>query len=222
MDLELALPVHEKTGIQHPNPFFSEDRRQFLLQPLICEDAVLQLLRRAADHIRKCIHLYRTALPAARDTVHPYDILSGFMKTIEHLPQKARSHDTSLHQLPLRLRVELVSILIHCCQNIIPHLVSVDKILSPAPVALLAFAAHPFPHPHKHSLDLFIRKSLTLFLQPEKCPGELLQRLRVFFYLFHIRAPMQCLSFIHTESPPCSDYLMKQRLRENFSRSLHS
>ena len=174
MHLILSLSVHKKMRIQHTKLFLFQMRHDLFLQAFVGEDAVLQFLRRAPDHIGKCVHLDRAPLPAPCDPVRPYQILARLVESLQHLPQEPRRHDAPLHQLPLCLCIEFVSIMVYGREHFIPHLVSMYEVLSPAPGTFFALLAHLLLHPVKHAVDLVAGKRLLSVLETEKRMRQLL------------------------------------------------
>ena len=170
-----ALPGHKKMRVQHPDPLFPQGRSYLFLQTFVRENTVFQLSGRTLYHIRKSIHLNRTPFPAPGHPVNPDHILPGVMESFQHFPQKSGRHDAPLHQLSLCFCIQFIPIVIDCRKDLIPHLVRMDKVFSPAPAAFFTFSAYLFADTGKHSLDLFIRKRLPLFFQSEKCLRQLFQ-----------------------------------------------
>ena len=195
--LIFSFSVHKKMGIQYPDPLLFQMRHDPFFQPLVRKDAVLQLLCSAFDHIRKRIHLDRAPFPAPGDPVCPYHILPRLVEPLQHFTQKPGRHDTPLHEFPLCLCIEFISVMVYRREHFIPHLISMYKVFSPAPGTFFTLFAYLLFHPVKHAVDLIRGKRLLPVFQPEECLRQLLEGGREFFYLFHIRAVMQRLSFIH-------------------------
>ena len=165
MHLVLSFAVHKKVRVQYPYSFPFQVRADLLLQTLVSKHAVLQLFRRTADHICKCIHLNGAPFPALGNPVNPDHILPRFMESLQHLPQKSGSHNTPLLQLSFCLRVQFIAITVHCRQYLVSHLVGVDKVLSPAPGTLFTVFADLSFHFLEHFLYFFATECFFLFFQ---------------------------------------------------------